>query len=82
MKYGKINNDQLDSISDGFVNEQGHVFWNPTEEQFKDNGFMPIIENRPVEVEGFYISETYEIINDEIKIIYTYVEKTIIDYVV
>jgi hypothetical protein len=72
MRYGKLNNGQLEVVNGGFVNEYGHLFWNPTEESLLANGYKPIIENRPNDVAGMYISESYSDNGNEIVVTYEY----------
>ena len=65
MQYGKIENGNLVRFQ-SIQYDNGGVTYNPTHEMWLENGYFPIIENRPAEMEGFWISESFELVGNEI----------------
>ncbi len=54
MKYAKIENDNL-KIAPRRLKTDEWIIYNPTAKQYKDAGYLPLIETTPPETEpGFY----------------------------
>ena len=71
MNYGKIIDGILKRF-DTIYFDNGGVICNPSHEMWLENGYFPIIENRPAEIEGFWISESFEMVGSEIVASYSF----------
>jgi hypothetical protein len=71
MEYGKIENGNIRKYQ-SILQENGGVIYSPTHEQWIENGYLPIIENRPDERDGFWLSERYEQRDNEIVCTYEF----------
>ena len=69
MEYGKIENGNVRKYQ-SILQEDGGVIYSPTPEQWLENGYLEIIDNRPAEIEGYYQTSIFEIVDN--KIVYTY----------
>ena len=65
MQYGRIIDGNVRRF-DFITLDNGGVAYAPSHEMWLENGYFPIIENRPEEMEGFWISESFDLVGSEI----------------
>ncbi len=73
MNYGKIENGNV-RIYQIIVFENGGFNGSPSHEQWLEHGYLPIIDNRPPEKEGFYQESSFAIVDNQIVYTYNYVQ--------
>ena len=70
--YGKIINENV-IISQSVELENGGRIYNPTDEQWIENGYLEIIDNRPSEIDGYYQEQSFKVIDNQIVYTYSYI---------
>ena len=78
MKYGKIINGRVKQFK-SIKYTDGGVAFNPTTKQWLENGYKKVIDNRPIEKDGFYQTRNFTENAIEINYIYNYVKIPIIE---
>ena len=71
MQYGRIINGNVIRFQN-IIFENGGFNGSPDHTAWLENGYFPIIENRPAEMEGFWISESFEMVGNEIVASYSF----------
>lgn len=70
--YGKLLNDSTIEFAPAFLDKDGGIILNPSEEQYREAGWLPVVDDKPVAPEGKYVIRTSkgEVINNAIHYIY------------
>ena len=73
MEYGKLINGSL-QIFQTMHYDNGGITFNPTHEQWIENGYFLINDNRIEDLDGFYLDVQYVIEGDTLNVVYNYKE--------
>lgn len=78
VKYGKIvcGTLRVPLIHPGYIVIDGKKVYDPTEEQLLEQGYLPVIETEPQQIEGKIAEASYAVSEDGTEIIqsWTYID--------